>query len=57
MEVAGIVWALRKLRHMVEALPRMIIYTDHSAMVNIACSTLLITSNIDRLNLRLVRAL
>ncbi|CEN62173.1 hypothetical protein ASPCAL08811 [Aspergillus calidoustus] len=56
MEVAGIVWALRKLRHMVEASPETVIYTDHSATVNIAQSTSLSTSNVDRLNLRLVRA-
>ena len=58
LEVAGIVWVVRKIRHMIEAseCPPTIIYTDHSAAVPISRQTSLTTSSTDKLNLRLVRA-
>ena len=58
LEVATIVWVVRKIRHMIEAseTPSVIIYTDHSAAVQISRQTTLSTSSIDKLNLRLVRA-
>ena len=38
LEIAGIVWVVRKVRHMIESpkQPPTIIYTDHSAAVQIA---------------------
>ena len=58
LEVAAIVWVVRKIRHMIEAseLPPVIVYTDHSAAVQISRQTTLSTSSTDKLNLRLVRA-
>lgn len=57
LELAGLVWVLRKTRHLVEAteLPT-IVYTDHGASLGIAKQTTLSTSSTDKLNLRLVRA-
>ena len=58
LEVAGIVWVVKKVRHMIESSqkPPVIIYTDHSAAVPISRQTSLNTSSTDKLNLRLVRA-
>lgn len=58
LEVAGIVWVVKKIRHMIESssVPPVVIYTDHSAAVPISRQTTLTTSSTDKLNLRLVRA-
>lgn len=57
LELAGIVWVLRKTRHIVEASSmKTIIYTDHGAALGIARQTSLTTTSTDKLNLRLVRA-
>ena len=56
LELAGIVWVLSKVRHMAESSPKTIIYTDHSAALQIAKQTSLTTSSTAKLNLRLVRA-
>lgn len=58
LEIAAIVWVVRKVRHLIEAseVPPVVIYTDHSAAVQIARQTTLSTSSTDKLNLRLVRA-
>lgn len=58
LEVAGIVWVVKKVRHMIESnrKPPTIIYTDHSAAVPISKQTTLNTTSTDKLNLRLVRA-
>jgi hypothetical protein len=57
LEVAALVWALRKLRHFVEASTKPpIVFTDHSAATSIVRQTSLSSSNTDKLNLRLVRA-
>ncbi len=56
MELAGVVWVLTKIRHMVDTAPKTIIYTDHGAALGIAKQTTLTTSSTDKLNLRLVRA-
>ena len=57
LEVAGIVWVVRKIRHLVEASKGLtVIYTDHSAAVPISRQTSLSSSSTDKLNLRLVRA-
>lgn len=57
LEMAGLVWFLRKTRHLVEAaeVPT-VVYTDHGASLGIAKQTMLSTSSADKLNLRLVRA-
>ena len=58
LEVAGIVWVVKKIRHMIESTrsPPAIIYSDHSAAVPISRQTSLATTSTDKLNLRLVRA-
>ena len=58
LEVAGIVWVVKKVRHMIESskCSPVVIYTDHSAAVPISRQTTLTTSSTDKLNLRLVRA-
>ena len=57
LELAGIVWVVRKVRHMIEssASPT-IIFTDHGAALGIAKQTSLTTTSTDKMNLRLVRA-
>ena len=58
LEVAGIVWVVKKIRHLIESsqVPPVVVYTDHSAAVPISKQTTLTTSSTDKLNLRLVRA-
>ena len=60
LEIAGVVWVIRKIRHMIEACPAekpCVIYTDHSAAADIAKQSSLTTStSTDRINLRHVRA-
>ena len=57
LEMAGVVWTVRKVHHMIRAARlTTIIWTDHSAIPSIAAQTKLSSSNVDKLNLRLVRA-
>ena len=57
LELAGIVWVVRKIRHMIESSANpTIIFTDHGAALGIAKQTSLTTSSTDKMNLRLVRA-
>ena len=58
LEVIGIVWVIKKVRHMVESTkrPPTVIYTDHSAAIPISRQTSLTTFSTDKLNLRLIRA-
>lgn len=57
LEIAGIVWVVKKIRHMIEAAQlTTIIYTDHSAAVAIVRQTSLNTTSVEKLNLRLIRA-
>ena len=57
LEMAGLVWAIKKLRHLVDSTVKpVIIYTDHSAITSIAKQTSLSSSNTDKLNNRLIRA-
>lgn len=57
LEVAGLVWTIRKIRHMIEASEHpTIIYTDHAATLGIVKQTSLNTVSVEKLNLRLVRA-
>ena len=58
LEVACLVWALRHIRWMVQASEHNImILTDHAATPAIAKQTSLSSSSVDKLNIRLVRAL
>lgn len=57
LEMAGLVWTIRRVRHLVESSKKTpIVYTDHSALVDLAKQTSLSTSSTDKLNLRLIRA-
>jgi len=57
LELAGMVWVVRKVRHLIESsnLPT-IIHTDHGANVGIVKQTSLSTTSTEKQNLRLVRA-
>ena len=57
LEVAGLVWTIKKIPHMIEVCTRaVIVFTDHAATVGIAVQSNLSTTNSDKLNLRLIRA-
>ena len=57
LEIAGLVWIVKKIRHMIEAAVKTtIFFTNHSAITSIARQISLTSSNTDKLNLRLVRA-
>jgi hypothetical protein len=57
MEIAALVWVVRRLRHMIEGAPNTtVVFTDHLATPSIAQQTKLTTSNIDKLNTRLIWA-
>jgi len=56
LEIAGIVWTVQKLRHLIEGLMPTKIFTDHKpAADNLAAKTLKTSSSV-RMNLRLIRA-
>lgn len=58
LEVAGLCWAVRKLSTIIRtAKEPPIVFTDHSAAPAITKQTTLITSSVDKLNMRLIRAL
>ena len=55
-EIVALVWIIRKIRHMIETATKIIvIFTNHFASISIARQTSLKFSNIDKLNLRLIR--
>ena len=57
LEVACLVWTLRKMRHLVEGCNApVIIYTDHASTKGIMSHTNLGSSCVDKLNRRLIRA-
>lgn len=57
LEMAGIVWVVKKIRHLIEAsTSNTIIYTDHSAAIGLVRQTSLNTTSVEKLNLRLIRA-
>ena len=58
LEIVGIVWIMKKIRHMIESIEisSVVIYIDHSVAVLISRQITLIISNSDKLNLRLIRA-
>ena len=57
-EIAGIVWTLRKVRHMVESSKKAVkIQTDHSAIIDIMRQNSIVsTTSTMRMNTRLIRA-
>ena len=56
LEIARIVWILRKIRHIVEISSRkIIIYIDYESALEIVTQIILIITFIDKLNLRLIR--
>ena len=57
LEISGLVWVVRKLRHLIEASESpVVIFTDHSATCQIARQTSLNTVSIEKSNLKLVRS-
>ena len=60
LEIIDIVWIFKKIRHIIEivdisTIDKIVIYTNHDAILDIINQTSLITSFIDKLNLRLVK--
>jgi len=57
LEVAKLIWVLKKTHHLIEAVKQLtIVYTDHAAAVEIEHQFSLNTITVKKLNLRLVRA-
>ena len=57
LEMAGIIWVVKKIRHLIEASTKStIIYTDHSAAIDIVRQSSMNTTSTEKLNLRLIRA-
>jgi hypothetical protein len=56
LEIAGIVWSVQKLRHLIEGATAVKIFTDHKSAEDILSSTTLKTTSSVRQNLRLIRA-
>ena len=55
--MAGIVWVVKKIRHLIEAsVKTTIVYTDHAAAVGIVRQSSMNTTSTEKLNLRLIRA-
>lgn len=57
LEVAGLVWVVKKIRHLIENAEKpTTIYTDHAATVQIIQQSSLNTTSTEKLKLRLIRA-
>jgi hypothetical protein len=56
LEVAGLVWTIRKIRHLVDDAKSVVVFTDHQATTDIAWQTNFRHTTAHRQNLRLVRA-
>jgi len=57
LEMAGIVWVIKKIRHLIEAASSTtIVYTDHTSAIGIVRQTSMNTTSTEKLNLRLIRA-
>jgi hypothetical protein len=58
LKMIDVVWVIKKIRHLIEASRNQltIIFTNHSTLTEIIKQTFLNTFNIDKLNLRLVKA-
>ena len=56
LEMAGLVWVIRKMRHLIKTTIKIIvIFTDHAANIFIMKQTIFANNNIDKLNFRLVK--
>ena len=57
LKMAALVWTVRRIVHMIKfSRNPTIIYTNHGANPTIAAETKLSTTNIDKLNMKLIRA-
>ena len=58
LKVTDIIWAIKKIKHMIEfiEMSSMIIYIDHSATISIFRQITFITFNMNKLNLKLIKA-
>jgi len=57
LEMAGLCWAVKKMRHMIEASSKIYVFTDHAAVTAIARQhRLTTTESLESLNLRLAKA-
>ena len=57
LEMADLVWVIRKIRHMIEnAKQPIVIFTDFTLNISIAKQTILVNNNNGKFNFRLVRA-
>jgi hypothetical protein len=56
LEIAGIIWTIQKLRHLIEGIGPTKLFTDHKPAADILTSTTLKISSLVRMNLRLIRA-
>ena len=57
LKVTDLIWVIQKIQHMIESVIKMtIIYTDHSATVNIVHQLSLSTIFIEKINLQLIWA-
>ena len=54
LEVACLVWSVRKLRHYIKSVSKTVVFTDHGATPGIASQTTLRSVNSDKLNKRLI---
>ena len=55
LKVADLVWVIQKIQHMIESVIKVtIIYTDHSAMMNIVHQLSLLTTFTEKINLQLI---
>ena len=57
LEVVELIWVIKKIRHMIETtIKTTILFTNHSAITSIARQISLTLSNIDKFNLKLIKA-
>ena len=58
LKIIDIIWVIKRIRHIIDFIKKSftIIYIDYFVVVSISRQIILITFNIDKLNLRLVRA-
>lgn len=56
LEMSAFVYQVRKTRHLVEAVAKEVVFTDHSATPTIFNQVSLKSTSTDRLNMRLIRA-
>jgi hypothetical protein len=57
LKMTEVIWIIRKVRHLIKTSKKQsaIVFTNHSVLINIIKQTFLITFNINKLNLRLVK--